>query len=67
MSRLRAILGLVAGVMVLLSGAAHSLLGWKALHAELATAGVPPILELNLKIGWHFGGAAMALRAGPRS
>jgi len=61
MARLRAALGIVAGIMLILSGAAHSGLGWKSLGAQLAAAAVPADLQLNLKIGWHFGGAAMLL------
>ena len=61
MARLRAVLGLIGGVMLLLSGAAHSGLGWKSLDAQLTAAAVPADLKLNLKIGWHFGGVAMLL------
>jgi hypothetical protein len=57
--RARAILGLVAGAMLILSSAAHSVLGWKGLGGELAAAQVPPDLLLGVKIGWQFGGVAM--------
>lgn len=59
MTRGRVVAGVAAGVWLLLSAAAHSLLGWKALTAELAKAGVPAELERSLAIGWHFGGVAM--------
>ncbi len=59
MARWRIVLGLVAGVLFVASAAAHSLLGWKALAAELAKVPVPPDLVRGLAIGWHFGGAAM--------
>lgn len=59
MMKFRTILGLLAGVFLILSSAAHSLLGWKALGGELAVANVPPDLFLTLKIGWEFGGLAM--------
>lgn len=59
MARLRAILGLIAGVILILSSVAHSLLGWKGLSAQLAAAQVPPDLTFGLKVGWHFGGVAM--------
>jgi len=59
MARWRAVLGLIAGAILVLSSGAHSLLGWKALDAELAAAHVPPQLVFGLKVGWHFGGVAM--------
>jgi hypothetical protein len=59
MSRWRPMLGLAAGVLVLLSSAAHSLFGWKALQARLAQTNAPHDLVGSLKIGWQFGGAAM--------
>ena len=54
-----AIAGLTAGILVLLSSAAHSLLGWKQLSGELAKTNAPADLVRGLAIGWHFGGAAM--------
>lgn len=59
MARTRAVLGLVAGAFLLLSAAAHSLLGWKQLQGELAKANVPADLAFGLKVGWQFGGVAM--------
>ena len=53
------ILGIIAGVILILSGAAHSLLGWKALGAQLAQTNAPADLIGGLRIGWHFGGACM--------
>jgi len=55
----RGVLGLVAGVMLILSSAAHSILGWKGLGGELSAAHVPPDLLLGVKVGWQFGGVAM--------
>jgi hypothetical protein len=57
--RARDILGIVAALMLLLSSAAHSLLGWRAMHGELPAAQVPGDLMAGLKIGWQFGGVAM--------
>ena len=57
MSRLRPILGLVVGVVLVVSSAMHSLMGWPALHAALVAADTPPDLVAGLRIGWHFGGA----------
>jgi hypothetical protein len=58
-NRLRATLGVIAGVLMLLSSAAHSLLGWPALTAKLAETHAPADLVQGLAVGWHFGGAAM--------
>ena len=59
MAGIRNILGLVAGVILVISSAAHSLLGWKALREELAVAQVPPDLVVGLKIGWQLGAVAI--------
>jgi len=59
MMRLRTVLGLIAGAILVLSSAAHSLLGWKGLRARLVTAQAPPDLILGIATGWHFAGAAM--------
>jgi hypothetical protein len=59
MARGRAVLGLIAGGMLILSSAAHSLLGWPALSAQLAAAPVPADLLLGVQIGWQFAGVAM--------
>ena len=55
----RNILGLLGGVVLMLSALAHSVMGWQALSAELAKAQAPEDLVLGLQIGWHFGGMAM--------
>lgn len=59
MSKARTILGLIAGVLMVLSSAMHSLLGWKLLRGELTTAQAPADLTQALGLGWHFGGIAM--------
>ena len=59
MNRTRSILGILAGVLMIASAAAHSLLGWPQLRAQLAQSGVPDDLAQGLAVGWHFGGAAM--------
>jgi hypothetical protein len=53
------ILGLIAGIVLILSSAAHSLLGWPQVRTELAAANVPADLAFGLKAGWLFGGVAM--------
>jgi hypothetical protein len=57
--RLRVVLGFVAGAMFVASSAAHSLVGWKGLTAELAKTSAPADLVRGLGIGWHFAGVAM--------
>ena len=52
-------LGLVAGLMLIVSSAAHLLYGWKPLRAELESASAPSELIAALTLGWHFAGAAM--------
>ena len=59
MFRLKIGLGLVGSVILILSSAAHTLLGWKQLDSELARTNVPADLALGLKFGWQFGGIAM--------
>jgi hypothetical protein len=44
---------------MLASAAAHSLLGWKGISAQLAKAQAPPDLISGLRLAWHLGGAAM--------
>jgi len=59
MATWRIVVGLVVGVLFVVSAAAHSLLGWKELGAELSKVSAPADLARGLAIGWHFGGAAM--------
>jgi len=53
------LLGLLAGAMLVLSSAAHSLLGWKQMQDSLAAVNAPPDLVSGLRIGWLFGGVAI--------
>jgi hypothetical protein len=59
MSKLRNVLGLMVGVFLVLSSAAHSFMGWQAIGAELAKTNTPAELVAGLEIGWKWGGAAM--------
>jgi len=61
MSRLRALLGVLCGVILVGSAAAHSLLGWPALRGQLERGGAAPDLVTGLSIGWHFAGMAILL------
>ena len=59
MGRAREVAGFVAGIMMVLSSAAHSLVGWPQMRTRLEAAQAPPDLVLGLSIGWHFGGVVM--------
>jgi hypothetical protein len=59
MSKLRNVLGLIVGVFLVVSAWAHSIMGWRALSAELARTNPPAELVTGLEIGWKWGGAAM--------
>jgi len=59
MNRFRLVLGLVAGILMMLSAAAHSFLGWKQLKSELEPLHAPAELVRAIGMGWNFGGAAM--------
>jgi hypothetical protein len=59
MTKTRAVLGLVAGVILILSSGAHSLLGWPGLRGQLVAAQTPADLVQGLMLGWQFGGVAM--------
>jgi len=58
-TRARGVAGLIAGVLMVLSSAAHSLVGWPQMRAPLESAHLPSERILGLGIGWHFGGVAM--------
>lgn len=59
MSRLRTILVVAAGLVLIASSALHSLLGWPPLRARLTAANAPLDLISGLAMGWHFAGVAM--------
>lgn len=59
MSSIRSPLGVAAGAFLVLSSAAHSLLGWPEMAAALAKTAASPDLVRGLAAGWHFGGVAM--------
>jgi len=59
MSRLRTVLVVAAGLILIASSAAHSLLGWPQLSMRLAAEHVPADLVAGLAMGWHFAGVAM--------
>ena len=59
MRQFQNVLGLLAGAILVLSSAAHSLLGWKQMQRSLAATNAAPDLVQGLKIGWLFGGVAI--------
>lgn len=59
MDRVRAVLGLVVGALLLLSGGAHSLVGGPAMRGELEKVGAGADLLRGVLVGWHWGGFAM--------
>jgi hypothetical protein len=59
MNRVQAKIGYAAAILILLSGAMHSVFGWKVMRKELTASMAPPELIKTLGIGWIFGGVAM--------
>jgi len=58
---LRTGLGLLTGMVLLLSAAAHATLGWPAMRGALDATGAPEDLVGALAAGWYFGSVAMAV------
>ena len=59
MARARAVLGLIAGVVIGLSSFAHSLAGWPKLRSDLVKSGTPADLIKSVELGWQFAGMAI--------
>lgn len=59
MRQFQNVLGLLAGAILALSSAAHSVLGWKQMQSSLAATNAPADLVQGLRIGWLFGGVAI--------
>lgn len=59
MDTFRSVAGLFAAGFIILSSAAHSLLGWSHVQPILASAWISPNAVLTIEIGWHFGSVAM--------
>lgn len=58
-SRARLAFGVLGGVMLVLSSAAHAFLGWPQMRAALVEVGAGAELVSALQVGWHFGSTAM--------
>lgn len=57
--KFKSVCGIVAGIILIFSAYAHTVLGWKAMGAELAKTNAPADLVLGLEIDWKFGGPVM--------
>src|SRR5262245_29504494 len=52
------ILGVLVGVLMIASSAAHTFIGWKVLSLELAKTTTPAAVVSALQNGWRLGGMA---------
>lgn len=59
MSRVRNVVGMIAGGLMLLDAAAHGFAGWPGLRGELARTNASPDLVEAVKVGWIFGSVAL--------
>ena len=59
MSKARDIVGIITGIILILSSGAHSFLGWRAMRQQLVAANAPADLITGLAIGWNFAGLAI--------
>jgi hypothetical protein len=59
MSRICSVSLVAAGLLLVLSSAAHAGLGWPLMASELAKTSAPPDLTSGLAVGWYFGSVAM--------
>ncbi len=55
----RAVLGLLAGVLLVASAGAHAFLGWPPFRLILEEAGIDADAVAALGVGWYFGSVAM--------
>lgn len=57
--RVRTGVGIAASLFLIVSSAAHGMLGWPAMMRELAKTDTPPELTRGLEVGWLFGSVCM--------
>ncbi len=57
--KVRTMLGILSGALLILSALAHALLGWPAMSAALVEVGAGEDLSGALAVGWYFGSMAM--------
>lgn len=61
MNKARNILGILTGMILILSSGAHSFLGWKSMRDQLVANNAPDDLITGLSIGWNFAGLSIFL------
>src|SRR4051812_22916820 len=59
----KAVFGLIAAAILLLSAGAHTILGWQAMSDRLAQTNAPADLIQGLRVGWMYGGPCMIVFA----
>jgi hypothetical protein len=59
MNKTRLALGYLGGLLMVLSSAAHSLLGWPGIRAELRKSAASAELIDGIQMAWQFGAMAM--------
>ncbi len=57
--KIRAILGMLAGLLLVTSAGTHAFLGWPPFRELLGDAGVDADVIAALSVGWYFGSVAM--------
>lgn len=60
MSALKLTAGLVAALLMILSGLAHSTIGWREVNRTLRGTNIPLAVRDGLAVPWHFTGLSMA-------
>ncbi len=61
MRKVRNIVGVLAGVMLVASCFAHSILGWDEISRQLSRTRASQELVDGFRMGWMYGGMAMAV------
>lgn len=61
MRKTRFVIGVIAGALMVFSGAAHSLMGWKQARHILARTTASADFSDGLAVPWHFAGVAMVM------
>jgi hypothetical protein len=59
MQRIRNVLGLIAGLLMLASSAAHGILGWRVVWTSLRQLHASPDAIETMALGWRFGSLSM--------
>lgn len=59
MRKVYQVLGVLGGILLLLSGLAHSAIGWAKLRQVLAPTNIPVDVSAGLAVPWHLAGMGM--------